>query len=80
MSDPIDPYVLKNALTAFKKKIKSMRLDDQTTSIRGAFSGGKVSGVVAITPPSQFPKAVWEELARQGRLIENNSCYQLPKS
>jgi hypothetical protein len=79
MSDPIDPYVLKGALIAFKKKIKSMRLDDETSSSRGMFSGGKVSGVVAITPPSQFPREVWEELARQGRLIENNGCYQLPK-
>ena len=30
-------------------------------------SGGK-SGVVAITPPNQFRKEVWQELAKQGKL------------
>ena len=31
-------------------------------------SSGRESGIMAITPPDQYPAAVWEELARQGKL------------
>jgi hypothetical protein len=31
-------------------------------------SGGGGSSIVAITPPNQYPRAVWEELVRQGKL------------
>jgi hypothetical protein len=31
-------------------------------------SSGRPSAIVAITPPDQFPPAVWDELARQGKL------------
>ena len=26
------------------------------------------SGVVAISPPNQFPRAIWDELVREGKL------------
>jgi len=77
--DPTDKAVLKRALKAFRKRLKVTRLDDESRNTRGAFSAGRVSGVVAITPPSQFPQAVWDELVRQGRLIESGSQYELPK-
>lgn len=75
--DPLDKSVQKSALKAFKKRIKITRLDDETSSSRGAFSGGKVSGVVAIKPPRQFPQAVWDELVKLGRLKETNGFYEL---
>jgi hypothetical protein len=75
--DPTDKAVLKRALKAFRKRLKVTRLADETGSSRGAFSGGKVSGVVAIRPPDQFPQAVWDELVRLGRLKESNSLYEL---
>jgi hypothetical protein len=31
-------------------------------------SSGRPSGIVAITPPDQYPDELWEELARQGKL------------
>ncbi len=77
--DPTDKAVLKKAMKAFRKRLKMTRLDDETSNSRGAFSGGKVSSVVAIKPPSQFPQAVWDELVKQGRLIESNHFYELPK-
>ena len=41
-------------------------------------SGGHASGIMAITPPDQFPSAVWEELARQGKLKSAGSgMYEL---
>jgi hypothetical protein len=79
MPDPIDAAVLKMALKAFRKRLKLTRLADETGSSRGALTGGKVSGVVAISPPSQFAQAVWDELVRQGRLVVSGSQYALPE-
>jgi len=79
MPDPIDAAVLKMALKAFRKRLKLTRLADETGSSRGALTGGKVSGVVAIRPPSRFDQAVWDELVRQGKLIESGSQYSLPE-
>ena len=31
-------------------------------------SGGQKSSIAAITPPNQYPRAVWEELVKQGKL------------
>jgi hypothetical protein len=59
---------LRKALKAFKKRLKLARLDAESTLGRGAMTGGKSSGIVSITAPHQYPKAVWDELVRQGRL------------
>jgi hypothetical protein len=59
---------LKLALKAFRKRLKLTRLDDESRLGYGPMSSGGRSGVVAITPPDQFSRAVWEELARQGKL------------
>ena len=59
---------LKKAMKAFKKRLKLTRLDDESRLGRGAMSGGGKSGIQAIEPPNQYPKAVWDELVRQGRL------------
>jgi hypothetical protein len=59
---------LKKALKAFKKRLKLARLDEESKITRRPVTGGKDSGIVAITPPDQFPQAVWEELVRQGKL------------
>src|SRR5437764_2912063 len=65
---PPDREQLKAAFKAFKKRLKLMRLDAESTVGRNPLSSGRGSGIVAITPPDQFPAAVWEELVRQGRL------------
>jgi hypothetical protein len=59
---------LKRAIKAFKKRLKLTRLDAESSIAGGPLSSGRSSGIVAITPPSQFPPAIWEELARQGKL------------
>lgn len=63
-----DPVQLKSAMKAFKKRLKMARLDDESRLGHGPMSGGGHSGIVAIVPPTQFPRAVWDELARQGKL------------
>ena len=75
------PQELKAALKAFKKRLKLTCLDDQSRIGVGPMSSGRASGIVAITPPDQYPPAVWEELARQGKLRRSSSgMYELPPS
>ena len=62
------PDELRNAMKAFKKRLKLTRLDDESRLGHGAMTKGGHSGVQAIQPPHQYPKAVWDELVRQGRL------------
>lgn len=63
-----DPNQLRNAIKAFKKRLKMARLDAESGLGHGATSGGKRSGIVAIVPPDHYPQAVWDELWRQGKL------------
>ena len=67
-SEPPSKEELKRALKAFKKRLKLTRLDDESRLGYGSMTGGGRSGIVAITPPNQYPIAVWEELVKQGRL------------
>lgn len=62
------PQQLKNALKAFKKRLKLARLDDESRYGGGALTSGTPSGIVAIPPPEKYPQAVWDELVRQGKL------------
>jgi len=75
----ITPEVLKRALRAFKKRLKLTALDDDSSLGRGAMSGGP-RGIFAISPPSQFPREVWDELCRQGKLRDSGQgLYELGK-
>lgn len=62
------PQELKSAMKAFKKRLKLTRLDDQSRIGVGPMSSGRESAIVGITPPDQFPQAVWDELVRQKKL------------
>jgi hypothetical protein len=62
------PEELKRAYKAFRKRLKLMRLDDESRLGGGPLSGGRPSQIIAITPPREFPQAVWDELVRQGKL------------
>jgi hypothetical protein len=59
---------LKAAIKAFKKRLKLTRLDAESNISGGPLSSGQRSDIVAITPPNQFPQAVWDELVKRGRL------------
>jgi hypothetical protein len=67
-SEPINKEELKRALKAFKKRLKLTRSDDESRLGYGPTSGGGNSSIAAITPPDQYPREVWDELVRQGRL------------
>lgn len=59
---------LKSAYKAFKRRLKLTQLDDASRIGRGPMSSGQGSSVAGITPPDQYPAAVWEELVKQGKL------------
>jgi hypothetical protein len=71
-TDSIAPEELKRALKAFKKRLKLTRLDHESKLGVGPLSGGRPSGIVAITPPNQYPRKVWETLVEQGRLKKSS--------
>ncbi len=62
------PEYLKSAMKAFKKRLKLTRLDEESSLGGGPFSKGGDSGIVAIQPPNQFPRAVWDKLVEMGKL------------
>ena len=59
---------LKQALKAFKKRLKLTRLDAESKIGRNPVTSGKESGIVAITPPGDFRQVIWDELVKQGKL------------
>jgi hypothetical protein len=72
-SDPLPPGPatkdeLKQALKAFKKRLKLIRLDAESKIGRNPVTSGKQSGIVAITPPGEYRQAIWDELVKQGKL------------
>jgi hypothetical protein len=69
---------LKQALKAFKKRLKLTRLDAESNISGGPLSSGRDSGIVAIMPPNQFSQAVWDELVKQGKLKKaGHGTYEL---
>lgn len=62
------PETLKLAYKAFKKRLKLTKLDAESKIGVGPMSGGKSWGISGITPPNQYPTAVWDELVKQGKL------------
>ncbi len=76
--EPPSKEELRLAMKAYRKRLKLIRLDDESRMGYGPTSSGQRSGVVAITPPDQFSDAVWKELANQGRLkYDGGGLYSL---
>jgi hypothetical protein len=74
------PQELKQALKAFRKRLKLTQLDEESKLGGGPLSHRRAR-IVAITPPHQFPPAVWEELVKQGKLKKaGGGMYELIES
>jgi hypothetical protein len=66
--DVPDAAECKKALSAFRKRAKLTRLDDESKLGRGPLSKGADKSLSAITPPADWPEEVWQHLVREGRL------------
>jgi hypothetical protein len=67
----------RKAFKAFKKKLKSTQLDDDSRLGRGPLSGSGGSRVTAITPPSGFDRQIWADLVTKGMLRRDGSLFEL---
>ena len=71
--------LLRNAMKAFRKRMKLMRLDHESKLGRSPLTSGKDAGFESILPPEQFPVEVWKVLARDGKLESTGrGFYKLP--
>jgi hypothetical protein len=80
MSDALPPpkEQLKAAMKAFKRRLKLTRLDEESKLNRNPLTTSHGARILAITPPREFPPAVWEELAKQGKLKKaEHGTYEL---
>lgn len=66
---------LKSALKAFRKRLKIMRLDDESRLGVGPVKSGASAKIVSIQPPSGFGREIWEELADLGFLKRDTSGF-----
>jgi hypothetical protein len=74
-----DRNLLKRALKAFRKRLKLVRLDAESSIGGGAMSSGRHSSIVGVRAPDQFPQEVWDRLVLEGRLKEGrDGTYELP--
>ena len=64
-----DRDLLKRAMRAFRKRLGVTVLDSESNVGGGPLSGGRSSDIAGITPPRDYPREIWLELARQGRLV-----------
>ena len=77
--DSLEEPNLKRALKAFRRKIKSLRREDESKIGSRYVTMGRESNICAITPPSNFPMTVWNKLAELGRLKKAGSgTFELP--
>jgi len=77
--DSLEEPNLKRALRAFRRKLKTIRRDDESRLGNRYVTRGKSSAICAITPPNDYPKAVWEKLVELKRLKRGGQgTYELP--
>lgn len=64
-----DREILKKAMRAFRKRLRVTLLDAESSVGGGPLSGGRSTDIAGITPPRDFPREIWLELTRLGRLV-----------
>jgi len=75
-----DRDLLKRAMRAFRKRLGVTLLDAESTVGGGPMSGGRSSDIAGVTPPREYPREIWLELARQGRLRNaGQGVFELPR-
>ncbi len=76
----IDAEVLKEAMKAFRRRLKLVKLDHESKLSARALTGGRKADFQAILPPREFDDAVWEALVAEGKLRDaGGGFYMLPE-
>ncbi len=66
--DSLEEENLKRALKAFRKKLKALKLEDESRLGNRYVTYGRESNITGIQPPNQYPPEVWAKLVELGRL------------
>ena len=70
---------LRNAMKAYRKRMKLMKLDHESKLGRSPLTSGKDAGFESILPPEEFAPEVWQVLAARGELeATGQGFYKLP--
>lgn len=70
--------VYRDAMRAFRKRLRLYRLDDESRLGGAALTEGKASGITAIMPPDSYPQEVWDKLVETGQLrITEDKAYEI---
>ncbi|MCH2135603.1 MAG: hypothetical protein MK101_03355 [Phycisphaerales bacterium] len=78
--NPVDEQVLRDAMKAFRRRLKLTKLDHESRLGRSPLSTGKGADFESILPPRQFDDGVWAQLAARGELTATGrGFYALPK-
>jgi hypothetical protein len=77
---PVTDDELKQAMSAFRKRLKLTILDQESKLGGGRpVTSGKKSGITGIVPPNQFRREIWKELAARKQLKDmGGGFYTLP--
>ena len=68
---------IKRAMKAFRKRLKLMRLDEESRLGHDPMSQGIKSTIFGVKPPTQYPPEVWDELVERGRMRRmENGVYE----
>jgi len=71
--------VKRDAMKAFRRRLKLTKLDHESRLGVGPLTGGKAAAFESILPPHEFPDEVWKALAADGQLeATGRGFYKLP--
>ena len=74
-----DKAVLQRAGKAFRKRLKLVRLDDESSASRNPLSRGEGSAITGVRPPEQYPPRVWATMVQLGKLRDaGHGLLELP--
>lgn len=74
---PTTDEVLKLAMKAFRRKLRHLIAEDESGGGGRYGFGGRKSSIRGITPPSEYPREIWEELVKRGKLRKGDGLYEL---
>lgn len=70
---------MREAMKAFRKRMKLTRLDHESKLGRNPLTTGKLALFESILPPNQYPREVWKALVARGELeATGQGFYKLP--
>jgi hypothetical protein len=75
-----DRDLLKRAMRAFRKRLNLTLLDAESNLGGRQLTGGRSSSISGISPPRDYARDIWLELARQGKLVNaGQGVFELPR-